>query len=57
MEVKYFKLDLVMTSVIILGIVAGIMYLAVLLLEKFIVKSRKLNKIHTFLLVNIKYIK
>lgn len=37
---QVFKLDLVMTSVIILGIVAGIMYLAVLLLEKFIVKSR-----------------
>ena len=37
---QVFKLDLVMTSVIILGIVAGIMDLAVLLLEKFIVKSR-----------------
>lgn len=37
---QVYKLDLVMTSVIILGIVAGIMYLAVLLLEKFIVKSR-----------------
>ena len=37
---QVFKLDLVMTSFIILGIVAGIMYLAVLLLEKFIVKSR-----------------
>ena len=37
---QVFKLDLVMTSVIILVIVAGIMYLAVLLLEKFIVKSR-----------------
>ena len=37
---QVFKLDLVMTSVIILGIVAGIMYLAVLVLEKFIVKSR-----------------
>ena len=37
---QVFKLDLVMTSVIILGIVAGIMYLAVLLLEKFILKSR-----------------
>lgn len=37
---QVFKLELVMTSVIILGIVAGIMYLAVLLLEKFIVKSR-----------------
>ena len=38
---QVFKLDLVMTIVIILGIVAGIMYLAVLLLEKFIVKSKK----------------
>ena len=37
---QVYKLDLVMTSVIILGIVAGIMYLAVLLLEKFIVKSK-----------------
>jgi NitT/TauT family transport system permease protein len=37
---QVFKLDLVMTSVIILGIVAGLMYLAVLLLEKFILKSR-----------------
>lgn len=37
---QVFKLDLVMTSVIILGIVAGVMYLAVLLLEKFIVKSK-----------------
>jgi len=32
---QVFKLDLVMTSVIILGIVAGIMYGAILLLEKF----------------------
>ena len=32
---QVFKLDLVMASVIILGIVAGLMYLAVLLLEKF----------------------
>ena len=38
---QVFKLDLVMTSVIILGIVAGLMYLAVLLLEKFILKSKK----------------
>ncbi len=38
---QVFKLDLVMTSVIILGIVAGIMYTTVLLLEKFILKSRK----------------
>ncbi len=37
---QVFKLDLVMTSVIILGIVAGIMYGGVLLLEKFILKSR-----------------
>ena len=36
-----FKLDLVMTSVIILGIVAGIMYAAVLLLEKFILQAKK----------------
>lgn len=35
---QVFKLDLVMTSVIILGIVAGIMYGCVLLLEKFIRK-------------------
>ena len=35
---QVFKLDLVMTSVIILGIVAGIMYAMVLLLEKFIRK-------------------
>lgn len=40
---QVFKLDLVMTSVIILGIVAGLMYLSVLLLEKLIVKSRKFN--------------
>lgn len=38
---QVFKLDLVMTSVIILGIVAGIMYAAVLLLEKFILHSKK----------------
>ena len=37
---QVFKLDLVMTSVIMLGIVAGIMYGAVLLLEKFIIKTR-----------------
>ena len=35
---QVFKLDLVMTSVIILGILAGIMYGAVLLVEKFIQK-------------------
>lgn len=38
---QVFKLDLVMTSVIILGIVAGIMYEGVILLEKFILKSKK----------------
>ena len=36
---QVFKLDLVMASVIILGIVAGIMYGEILLLEKFILKS------------------
>lgn len=40
---QVFKLDLVMTSVIILGIVAGIMYTAVLLLERFILKSKKFS--------------
>lgn len=38
---QVFKLDLVMASVIILGIVAGLMYLAVMLLEKFILKTKK----------------
>ena len=38
---QVFKLDLVMASVIILGIVAGLMYLAVLILEKFILKTKK----------------
>ena len=38
---QVFNLDLVMTSVIILGIVAGIMYEAVILLEKFILKTKK----------------
>jgi len=38
---QVFKLDLVMSSVIILGIVAGIMYLAVTLLEKIILKKTK----------------
>lgn len=38
---QVFKLDLVMTSVIILGIVAEIMYEAVILLEKFILKTKK----------------
>ena len=35
---QVFKLDLVMTSVIILGIVAALMYKSVLLLEKVIMK-------------------
>ena len=38
---QVFKLDLVMASVIILGVVAGLMYLVVLLLEKFILKTKK----------------
>lgn len=38
---QVFKLDLVMASVIILGVVAGLIYLAVLLLEKIILKSKK----------------
>ncbi len=38
---QVFQLDLVMTSVIILGIVAGIMYLGVIILEKSIVKLKK----------------
>lgn len=38
---QVFKLDLVMASVIILGIVAGIMYAVVLLLEKLILHSKK----------------
>ena len=38
---QVFKLDLVMASVIILGVVAGLMYLAVLLLEKIILKFKK----------------
>ena len=38
---QVFKLDLVMASVIILGVVAGLMYLAVLLLKKFILKTKK----------------
>ena len=37
---QVFKLDLVMTSVIILGIVAGVMYAGVLILEKFILHLR-----------------
>lgn len=44
---QVFQLDLVMTSVIILGMLAGIMYLAVLLIEKFInQKNHILNKIN-----------
>lgn len=38
---QVFKLDLVMASVIILGIVAGLMYLAVVLLEKVILKTKR----------------
>ncbi len=38
---QVFQLDLVMTSVIILGIVAGIMYMGVLILEKCILRFRK----------------
>lgn len=38
---QVFKLDLVMSSVIILGIVAGLMYLIVTLLEKILLKKTK----------------
>ena len=38
---QVFKLDLVMTSVLILGIVAGLMYGVVIIFEKMIVKSKK----------------
>ena len=38
---QVFKLDLVMASVIVLGIVAGLMYIFVLLLEKIILKSKR----------------
>lgn len=38
---QVFKLDLVMASVIILGVVAGLMYLAVLVIEKFILKVKR----------------
>lgn len=38
---QVFKLDLVMASVIILGLVAGIMYATVLLLEKIILHAKK----------------
>lgn len=37
---QIFKLDLVMTSVLILGILAGIMYAAVLILEKIIERKK-----------------
>lgn len=37
---QVFKLDLVMTSVLILGVLAGIMYGVVLVLEKIISKTR-----------------
>ena len=41
---QVFKLDLVMSSVIILGIVAGLMYLSVLLLEKLIFTRKGMKK-------------
>lgn len=41
---QVFKLDLVMSSVIILGIVAGLMYLSVLLLEKIILGKKGIKK-------------
>ena len=41
---QVFKLDLVMSSVIILGSVAGLMYLSVLLLEKLIFMKKGLKK-------------
>ena len=41
---QVFKLDLVMSSVIILGIVAGLMYLTVLLLEKVILERKGIKK-------------
>ena len=41
---QVFKLDLVMSSVIILGIVAGLMYLSVLLLEKVILVRKGMKK-------------
>lgn len=41
---QVFKLDLVMSSVIILGIVAGLMYLTVLLLEKLIFTRKGMKK-------------
>lgn len=41
---QVFKLDLVMSSVIILGVVAGLMYLSVTLLEKMLLKRNKTKK-------------
>ena len=41
---QVFKLDLVMSSVIILGILAGLMYLSVLLLEKLILRRKGIKK-------------
>lgn len=38
---QVFKLDLVMTSVIILGIVAAVLYQGIVFLEKMVVKSNK----------------
>ena len=40
---QVFKLDLVMTSVIILGVLAGLMYLIVLFLEKIILHNKKFS--------------
>ena len=40
---QVFQLDLVMASVVILGVVAAVMYEAVVLLEKFILKSKKFS--------------
>ena len=40
---QVFKLDLVITSVIILGILAGLMYLVVLFLEKIILHNKKFS--------------
>lgn len=41
---QVFQLDLVMTSVIILGVMAAVLYQSVVLLEKLILKSKKFNK-------------
>ena len=38
---QVFKLDLVMTGIVILGIVAGLMYGAITLLEKMLLKFTK----------------